>query len=398
MDLTDKMGFFAEELSENSGVSIPIPDGHQLQVTHVCLDLDAETTGPVILRAKSTNDEREYNICVLHAGSHRYHEQLNLEFGPEDSPVEFSVDGGTVHLTGNWRWEEDHEHDEECGGSDEEGEEDEEEEEDCEMDEDDDDDEPPELVPYPSDDEEEEEPKPVASKKQKQQEKQDAAKGKGAKKNEKAAAETPVVAEKAKEVKSAKNAKKEEEEEEATASKSKNSKKRPAAEIQEETAKEEAPNKKKAAKENKAAAAPAAPAAPATKLPTWHIVSESDAGGVPVPNPKAVTKKDGLIVTEYVVGKGALPKPGAYVAILYEGLFLETGETFDHRLKRKAPFTFRRGLGHVIKGLDLGMEGMRVGGARELIIPPNLGYGSKGVGAIPGNQTLVFRIQLIGTH
>eukprot|EP01033_Poteriospumella_lacustris_P012569 gene12569-8989_t len=337
------MGFFAEELSENSGVSIPIPDGHQLQVTHVCLDLDAETTGRVILRAKSTNDEQEFNICVLHAGSHRYHEQLNLEFGPEDSPVEFSVDGGTVHLTGNWRWEEDHEHGEECSGS---GDEDEEEEEDCEMDEDDDDDEPPELVPYPSDDEEEEEPKPVASKKQKQQEKQDAAKGKGSKKNEKAAAaEAPVVAEKATEVKTAKNAKKEEEEE--VVSKSKNSKKRPAAEIQEESAKEE---------------------------------------------------KDGLIVTEHVVGKGPLPKPGAYVAILYEGLFLETGETFDHRLKRKSPFTFRRGLGHVIKGMDIGMEGMRVGGARELIVPPNLGYGSKGVGAIPGNQTLVFRIQLIGTH
>eukprot|EP01033_Poteriospumella_lacustris_P017438 gene17438-12470_t len=393
------MGFFAEELSENSGVSIPIPDGHQLQVTHVCLDLDAETTGRVILRAKSTNDEQEFNICVLHAGSHRYHEQLNLEFGPEDSPVEFSVDGGTVHLTGNWRWEEDHEHGEECSGS---GDEDEEEEEDCEMDEDDDDDEPPELVPYPSDDEEEEEPKPVASKKQKQQEKQDAAKGKGSKKNEKAAAaEAPVVAEKATEVKTAKNAKKEEEEE--VVSKSKNSKKRPAAEIQEESAKEEAPNKKKATKESKAAAtAVAAPAATATavphKLPTWHIVSESDAGGVPVPNPKPVTKKDGLIVTEHVVGKGPLPKPGAYVAILYEGLFLETGETFDHRLKRKSPFTFRRGLGHVIKGMDIGMEGMRVGGARELIVPPNLGYGSKGVGAIPGNQTLVFRIQLIGTH
>lgn len=389
------MGFFAEELSENSGVSIPIPDGHQLQVTHVCLDLDAETTGPVILRAKSTNDEQEYNICVLHAASHRYHEQLNLEFGPEDSPVEFSVDGGSVHLTGNWRWEEDHEHGEECGGSDGEDEEDEEEEEDDEMDEDDDD-EPPELVPYPSDDdEEEEEPKPAATKKQKQQEKQ----GKGAKKNEKAAAEAPVVTEKAKELKTAKNAKKEEEEETA-ASKSKNNKKRPAAEIQEEeSAKDEAPSKKKAAKENKAAAAPAATTtAVPHRLPAWHIIPETDVGGVPVPNPKAVTKKDGLIVTEHVVGKGALPKPGAFVSILYEGLFPETGETFDHRLKRKAPFTFRRGLGHVIKGMDLGIEGMRVGGARELIIPPNLGYGSKGVGDIPGNQTLVFRIQLIGTH
>lgn len=392
------MGFFAEELSENSGVSIPIPDGHQLQVTHVCLDLDAETTGPVILRAKSTNDEQEFNICILHAASHRYHEQLNLEFGPEDSPVEFSVDGGTVHLTGNWRWDEDHEHGDECGGSGDEDEEDEEEEEECEMDEDEDDEEPPELVPYPSDDEEDEEPKQVSSKKQKQQEKQDNSKGKGAKKNEKSATEaTPVAAEQAKKDKSAKNNK---QEEEAVASESKNSKKRPAAEIQEEATKaeeEEAPNKKKAAKENKAVSFAATTAVP-HKLPAWHIIPETDVGGVPVPNPKPVTKKDGLIVTEHIVGKGALPKPGAVVSILYEGLFPETGETFDHRLKRKAPFTFRRGLGHVIKGMDLGMEGMRVGGARELIIPPNLGYGSKGVGDIPGNQTLVFRIQLIGTH
>jgi FKBP-type peptidyl-prolyl cis-trans isomerase len=357
-------------LSENSGVSIPVPEGHQLQITQVCLDLDTETTGPVILRAKSTNDEQEFNVCILHAKSHHYHAQLNLEFGPEDSPVEFSVDGGAVHLTGNWRWEDDHEHGSECGGGSDEDDDDEEEEEDMDID-DEEDEEPPELVPFPSEEEKEEEVEEVP-----------------VKKSSKKAKNQPKPE---KEGKEKKNAAKDKETSVSSDNKRKREAETPAA-----AAQQEQPPAKKAAK-NSEPKTSNNQASSTFSLPTWHVIPETDTG-ILVPKPKSVTKKDGLIVTDYMIGKGALPKPGAVVEILYEGLFPETGEVFDHRLKRKQPFTFRRGLQHVIKGMDLGMEGMRVGGAREMIIPPQLGYGSKGIGEIPGNQTLVFRIQLIGTH
>eukprot|EP01039_Chlorochromonas_danica_P011197 gene11197-12485_t len=128
-------------------------------------------------------------------------------------------------------------------------------------------------------------------------------------------------------------------------------------------------------------------------LKPWKPTVEGDEGVV-VPEPKVVERTKGLKVTDYIVGKGAEPRPGATVKILYEGMFSD-GTVFDAKLKRKQPFVFRKGTGMVIKGMDAGLEGMRVGGARELFIPSSLGYGPKGLDIIPGNQDLVFRIRLI---
>jgi FKBP-type peptidyl-prolyl cis-trans isomerase len=73
-----------------------------------------------------------------------------------------------------------------------------------------------------------------------------------------------------------------------------------------------------------------------------------------------------------VIGNGAIPSAGATVKITYTGL-LPDGTVFDSRMKRLSPFVFRKGVNQVVKGLDLGMEGMKVGGSREISIPPELG-------------------------
>lgn len=95
------------------------------------------------------------------------------------------------------------------------------------------------------------------------------------------------------------------------------------------------------------------------------------------------------------MGKGTEPKPGSKIKILYQGMTSD-GRLFDSKLKRSSPFTFRKGVGEVIRGLDMGLEGLRIGGSREIIIPPSLGYGDDGLGEdIPGGATLVFRVTLV---
>lgn len=359
------MPFFGEELIEGQDFAVPIPEGYRLQITGACLDVTSKPSAkPVVFRVKTANDEKELNICVLHAQSNNYHANLSLEFGEEDDPVELSVVGGTVHVTGSWSWDE---------GCDQEGDEDDEEEEDDEDNEDedeeeeeDDEEEAPELVPVPE--------KVTTS-------------NTAAKATEKAAEKAEKAAEKTKEV-TAKSSEPTVVEEKL----SKKDKKRKAAEASLQEDKAEEPASKKVAKK-----ADAAPAAPSSNLKPWVVHPNKD-DGVVVPAPKAITKKDGLIITDHIIGKGSLPKPGAVVEILYEGIFPETGEIFDANLKRKKPFTFRKGLQQVIKGMEIGLEGMRVGGAREIFVPSALGYGSKGIGPIKGNQSLIFRIQLIGTH
>ena len=101
----------------------------------------------------------------------------------------------------------------------------------------------------------------------------------------------------------------------------------------------------------------------------------------------------GLIVQDTVVGTGPAPVRGRKIVVGYVGR-LTNGKVFDKSDKRY-PFSFKFGAGEVIKGWDLGIAGMKVGGKRRLTIPPELGYGREGAWPIPPNATLIFDVELI---
>ncbi len=95
---------------------------------------------------------------------------------------------------------------------------------------------------------------------------------------------------------------------------------------------------------------------------------------------------------------GVTPQPGQTVEVHYTGT-LEDGTKFDSSRDRNQTFKFKIGIGQVIKGWDEGVMTMKVGGQRQLIIPPDLGYGARGAGGvIPPNATLLFDVQLIGVE
>lgn len=97
------------------------------------------------------------------------------------------------------------------------------------------------------------------------------------------------------------------------------------------------------------------------------------------------------------VGNGAEAAAGKTVTVHYTG-WLTNGTKFDSSVDRKQPFSFKLGAGQVISGWDQGVAGMKVGGKRRLTIPPQLGYGARGVGPIPPNSTLVFEVELLGVQ
>jgi len=103
----------------------------------------------------------------------------------------------------------------------------------------------------------------------------------------------------------------------------------------------------------------------------------------------------GLRYKDILVGDGESPKVGDKVVVHYTGT-LEDGTKFDSSVDRGQPFEFPIGTGRVIKGWDEGVMSMKVGGKRQLVIPPNLGYGERGAGkVIPPNATLIFDVELI---
>lgn len=107
------------------------------------------------------------------------------------------------------------------------------------------------------------------------------------------------------------------------------------------------------------------------------------------------TTASGLKYTDETEGTGESPKAGQTVTVHYTGT-LPDGKKFDSSRDRNQPFSFTIGIGQVIKGWDEGVMTMKVGGKRKLVIPPDLGYGSRGAGGvIPGNATLHFDVELI---
>jgi FKBP-type peptidyl-prolyl cis-trans isomerase FkpA len=107
------------------------------------------------------------------------------------------------------------------------------------------------------------------------------------------------------------------------------------------------------------------------------------------------TTSSGLKYQDLTVGTGREVKDGDTIAVEYTG-WLEDGTVFDTSVNRGQPFTFTVGQGAVIKGWDEGVVGMKLGGKRKLVIPPDLAYGSQGYGTvIPPNATLIFEISLL---
>ncbi|MEJ2421306.1 MAG: FKBP-type peptidyl-prolyl cis-trans isomerase [Acidobacteriota bacterium] len=154
-------------------------------------------------------------------------------------------------------------------------------------------------------------------------------------------------------------------------------------------------------------AAPEAPAnQPAAEAPKAETSKPAPEASKPAEPSKPAAKKelkyvtlpDGLKYADMKVGTGEAAKAGDEVVVNYTGR-LKDGTVFDSSYSRHQPFTFTLGAGRVIKGWDVGVAGMKVGGKRRLIIPPDLAYGARGAGGvIPPNATLTFDVQLLEIH
>lgn len=106
-----------------------------------------------------------------------------------------------------------------------------------------------------------------------------------------------------------------------------------------------------------------------------------------------------LQITDITVGDGDEATAGSTVSVHYVGVAFSTGDEFDASYNRGAPLEFPLGAGYVIQGWDQGVAGMKVGGRRQLVIPPHLGYGDRGAGgAIKPGETLIFVVDLLGVR
>jgi peptidylprolyl isomerase len=105
-----------------------------------------------------------------------------------------------------------------------------------------------------------------------------------------------------------------------------------------------------------------------------------------------------LVVRDLVKGTGPAAAAGQTLSVQYVGVLYKTGKQFDASWDRGQPFSFTLGTGGVIKGWDMGLVGMHVGGRRQLIIPASLAYGATGQGTIPPNAPLIFDIDLLSAQ
>jgi FKBP-type peptidyl-prolyl cis-trans isomerase FkpA len=113
---------------------------------------------------------------------------------------------------------------------------------------------------------------------------------------------------------------------------------------------------------------------------------------------KEASQVNEMQITDINVGEGTEAVSGKKVTVHYTGT-LTDGRKFDSSVDRGQPFNFNLGAGEVIKGWDQGVAGMKVGGKRKLVIPPELGYGERGAGSMIGpNETLVFEVELLGVE
>ena len=345
------MGFFGEEISEQK-VELEVPEHYTLNLLQACIAPTEATEHVTHLYVRTINEDIGFALCSLGGSKSQPVRFCSLrhEFGPEDSPLLLYSSGGKIHLTGAWKWTADAGMDDDDG--DDESCDDQEEEHMCTHE-----GECGHGLADDSDDQEDE--APADSKK-----------------------EEKVV------VKSSKR-----KHDEAIVDEGGGT--------DEEVPVKKTTRNKRGGKTEEAAVVPAnqlvvvsKPPMVETQVKGWKIKPQNDEG-LPVPVPKQKTMKTGVLITDYVIGKGAEPKLGSAVKITYEGMF-PNGKVFDKNASRKKPLKFRVGSGQVIRGLDLGMDKMRVGGSREIVIPPALGYGKDGIADIPGNQVLVFRITLIG--
>ena len=118
----------------------------------------------------------------------------------------------------------------------------------------------------------------------------------------------------------------------------------------------------------------------------------------PEKTPVVVVTPSGLRYADLIVGQGEEAREGKILEVCYTG-WLEDRTKFDSTLDRRRPLTLRLGAGDVIKGLDEGLTGMKVGGKRKLIVPPELGFGKEGGGGvIPPNATLIYEIELLAVR
>ncbi len=128
---------------------------------------------------------------------------------------------------------------------------------------------------------------------------------------------------------------------------------------------------------------------------TKPIAMSTDSNSEQTAGKETVTTPSGLKYIDLNVGNGDSPKAKQAVVVHYTGT-LENGKKFDSSRDRNSPFSFTIGVGQVIKGWDEGVATMKVGGRRQLIIPPDLGYGAGGAGGvIPPNATLIFDVELL---
>ncbi|MFG2594924.1 FKBP-type peptidyl-prolyl cis-trans isomerase [Streptomyces sp. NPDC048462] len=122
-------------------------------------------------------------------------------------------------------------------------------------------------------------------------------------------------------------------------------------------------------------------------------MSELTKPGIEVPEGDPPTE---LTIRDLVIGDGPTAQPGRVVQVHYVGVTFASGKEFDSSWERDRPFKFAVGGGKVIKGWDRGVRGMKVGGRREIIVPPRLGYGRQSPSSlIPAGSTLIFVVDLL---